>query len=124
MPRYTRLDDVPPYALRPDCIEPRRWARVRRVLHRAGGPLRLDLPGLCPLELILQADAWVVVDAAQGDLPIIAWTGFSPVTALHLPVECELRYYHLYGTAVRARALDLMDEALERMLDLPARAAC
>ena len=124
MPRYTRLDEVPAYEVRPERIEPRQWARVRRALHRVGGPLRLDLPGLRSLELILQADAWVVVDAAQGDLPIIAWTGFSPVTALHLPVDCELRYYHLYGTAVRARALDLMDGALERMLSVSARAAC
>lgn len=91
---------------------------VRRALARAGAPIRFELPGLRTLELILQADAWIIVDLAFNDMPVAAWL-FADGQAgrgVHEPVPCELRYYHCYAGLAVSRALPLMEELLKARL--------
>jgi len=114
--RYARLDEVPAYQIRPERIPAPYWRGVRRLLWRHGGPVRFPLPGLAGLEMILQSDAWVVVEVPRHDLPVVAWTAFGRITNLQAPLECELRYYHLYGTAVTGRALHALDAFVRRRL--------
>ncbi|HSO06331.1 MAG TPA: hypothetical protein VLW45_03780 [Pelomicrobium sp.] len=86
---------------------------------RLGLPLRLALPGLKGLELEIGDDAWICVDPALGDLPVLAWAAFDTASrdALDRPVACELRYYHVAASMVRARVLEIMEEALAARLD-------
>ncbi len=116
MGRYTRHEEVPAYETRIDRIEAVRYNRVRLALTRLGPDLRLPLNGMGQFEMILQDDAWVCVDRNLSDLPILAWSHFRRPDALHEPVPCQLRYYHVYGSAIRAKALERMDRELEARL--------
>lgn len=112
-----RLGDVPIYAQRPDAIEARHYNLWRRARQHFGHPLRLTLPGLSGMELILDDAAWVVVDARQFDLPVLAWVEFQDQgRALHTPVPCKLNYYHYAASRLRGRVLDLLQQALDDKL--------
>lgn len=114
----SRLDEVPVYAQRPDAIEARVYNLWRRARHRLGSPLRLDLPGLSGMQLILDEHEWIVVDARQFDLPVLAWVEFEDAgrDAIHPPVPCKLNHYHFAASRLRARALELMVQELETRL--------
>lgn len=116
-----RLDETPVYAQRPDTIAARHYNLWRRARQRFGHPLRLALPGISGMELLLDDDAWVVVDVRQFDLPILAWVQMQGVhrNALHEPVPCTLNYYHFAATRIRAKVLDILEQALEDKLHLP-----
>ncbi len=116
MARYTRHEEVPAYETRIDQMDAARYNRVRLALRRLGCPLRLPLEGLGQFEFIIEDDAWICVDRNLSDLPILAWTHFRRPDALHEPVPCQLRYYHLYASAIRAKALARMDEELAERL--------
>jgi hypothetical protein len=112
-----RLEDVPVYAQRPDAIEAAHYNLWRRARQRYGHPLRLELPGLSGLELILDDEAWVVVDARQFDLPVLAWVEFQDHDrALHTPVPCTLNYYHYAASRLRGKVLDIVQRALDEKL--------
>jgi len=73
------------------------------------------------MELILDDDAWVVVDVRQFELPILAWVDLQGErrSALHQPVRCQLNYYHFAATRLRAKVLDILERALEDRLRSP-----
>ncbi|PKM43744.1 MAG: hypothetical protein CVV05_12830 [Gammaproteobacteria bacterium HGW-Gammaproteobacteria-1] len=112
-----RLEDVPIYAQRSDAIAAVQYNLWRRARRHYGHPLRLELPGLSGLELILDDEAWVVVDARQFDLPVLAWVEFQDHgRALHTPVPCKLNYYHFAASRLRGKVLDMVQQALEDRL--------
>jgi len=84
-------------------------------------PLRLGLPGLKGLELVLTDRAWICVDPQLNDMPIIAWAEFQAAGRdnLQAPVACELRYFHVGASMVRAKVLDLMETLLDARLRTP-----
>jgi hypothetical protein len=116
--RYTRHEEVPVYEHRRTRIEANCFNRVALVLKRDGGELRLALPTLHHLDLILQADAWIVVDRALNDVPLFAWTAFQvdPEHRLHHPVPCLLRLFHAQGGLLRRRVLDDLERQLDERL--------
>jgi len=110
--------DLPMIARHRDEVPARLYNLWRLARSRLGLPLRFELPGLKGLELVLDEHAWVCRDPLLNDFPVVAWTGFEATkrTALDAPVACELRYYHMGGSKVRARVLELMGEVLEARL--------
>lgn len=113
----SRLDDVPVYAQRPDAIEAAHYNLWRRARQRFGHPLRLELPGLSGMELVLDDAAWLVVDARQFDLPVLAWVEFQDHDrALHAPVPCQLNYYHFAASRLRGKVLEILHQTLDDRL--------
>lgn len=110
MHSYTRHDEVPVFEYRPGRLDANRFNRVTLALKHAGQGLRLGLPTLRHLDLILQPDAWIVVDRALNDIPLLAWTEFEvdPEQRLHRPVACRLRLFHAQaGLLLRQVLADL-----------------
>jgi hypothetical protein len=118
---YTRHDELPAYASRADQVAARTYNLWRLAGVRLGMPLRLGLPGLKGLELVLTDGAWICVDPQLNDIPILAWTEFQSAgrTMLHAPVACELKYFHIGASMVRAKVLDLMEALLDERLHAP-----
>lgn len=71
------------------------------------------------LDMILQHDAWVIVDRALGDVPIAAWVQFSTQdrSDLHSPVPCTLRQFHAAAGLVQKQALEAMDRWIDEELE-------
>ncbi|MEA2079820.1 MAG: hypothetical protein U9P00_08185, partial [Pseudomonadota bacterium] len=85
------------------------------ALRRLGNPLRVDLPDHRGLEVILNDHHWLCVDSIKDDQPIMAWLDFdtrSHNQALHEPVPCQLRLYHMHAGLVMGSALDALDQSL------------
>ena len=111
---YTRHDEVPVYAYRDGVLDALYYNHVQVALNRLGESLRLEIPGLKTLDLILQRDAWIIVDRAFNDVPIAAWTNFDTQrrTALHAPVHCQIRLFHAHAGAILKRVLEAMEMLL------------
>ena len=121
---YTRHDEVPVFEYRSCQMDAAIYNHVQLALKRIGEALRLSIPGLKTLELILQDDAWIVVDRAFNDVPIVAWADFDTHArcALHEPVPCRIRLFHANGGMVLKRVLEAMDAQLLDWLDAGAQA--
>lgn len=115
---FTRHQEVPVLSEWPDKVDARHYNIVRRAIARIGPEIRLSLPGLKTLQIILQEDAWIIVDRAFNDIPIAAWVSFQPAQdrGLHESVPCELRYYHGHAGMITKQVLGLMDELLDALL--------
>lgn len=122
---YRRHDEIPPLSAWPDRMAARHFNLVFRALKRltpdanSNTPgIRLPLVGLKTLDLILQADAWIVTDRAFNDIPVVAWADFRPDAdrPLHEDVPCELRYYHAHAGMITRQVMELMDQLLEDKL--------
>lgn len=116
---YTRHDEVPVYAYRDGVLDALYYNHVQVALNRLGESLRMGIPGLKTLDLILQRDAWIIVDRAFNDVPIAAWTNFDTQrrTALHAPVHCQIRLFHAHAGAILKRVLEAMEMLLGEQLD-------
>jgi hypothetical protein len=118
---YTRHDEVPVYEYRDGIIDALHYNTVQTGLRRLGEEIRLVIPKLKTLDLILQRDAWIVVDRAFGDVPVVAWTNFDTERrdSLHTPVHCQLRLFHANGGVIIKRVLEAMELLLgERLSEL------
>ena len=115
---YTRHDEVPVFEYRDGVIEAVHYNTVQTAFHRLGEEIRLAIPKLKTLDLILQRDAWIVVDRALNDIPIAAWTNFDVERrdALHTPVHCQLRLFHANGGIIIKRVLEAMEMLLGEQL--------
>ncbi len=113
-----RIAGVPVFAARQDQVPAVLYNLWRRARMRLGSPVELPLRGLKEMSLVLEHDAWVVVDRNRGEVPVLAWVDFRPPPdrALHEPVPCTLNYYHYLASGLRARVLDRMQDALEHRL--------
>ena len=108
---YTRLDDIPIYELRDGEISALHFNHVQVALNRLGSSLRYPIPKLKHLDLILQKEAWIIVDRVLNDIPIAAWTDFKIEHRedLHQPIPCKLRIYHANANLILDRTLDAME---------------
>jgi len=107
--------DRPALRTFPKNIEAQDFNRVRLALARLAKPLRLSLPEHRGLDAILDDDGWLVVDSLKDDQPLLAWTAFRrPHAALHEPVTCELRLYHVHAGLIMGTALDALVAAVSQ----------
>ena len=113
-----RIDHLPLFAQRDDQVPAGHYNLWRRARIHLGMPQRIRLTGLKEMELILEHDAWVVVDRNRGEVPVLAWTDFAPPSSrgLHEPVSCHLNFYHFLATSLRQPALDFLFSELYRRL--------
>ena len=119
----SRLDDIPVYEQRSVTVMAVDYNRVQIALKRLGEPVRFPLAGLRTLELLLDHEAWIVIDASLNDVPIFAWTNFqvSHRESLHEPIPCLLKMYHAHALVVMNKVTNLMQSVLsERIAALKA----
>ncbi len=116
---YTRHDEVPVFEHQDGTIDALYYNTVQTSLKRLGKEIRLSIPKLRSLDLILQSDAWIVVDNALNDVPIAVWTQFeaSKREALHHPVKCQLRLFHANANIIIERVLEAMKLLLGERLN-------
>ena len=118
-PLYTRHNEVPQYDSRPGKVDAVYYNDVQTALKQLGSQIRLTIPKLKHLDLILQKDAWVIVDKVLNDVPIAAWTDFETEgrNSLHEPVKCQIRYFHYAARMVLNRTLEAMELLLGEELE-------
>ena len=119
---YTRHDEVPQLSSMPGEVSANYYNHVQKALNRLGDQIRLRIPKLKHLDLIIQKDAWIIVDIVLNDVPIAAWTQFQIKgrSSLHEPIQCEVRYFHYAAFMILDRTLEAMElmlgEALQQSL--------
>jgi len=129
---YTRHDEVPVYSYRDGILDALHYNHVQVALNRLGESLRMTLPKMQTLDLILQRDAWVIVDRTYNDLPIAAWTNFDKERreGLHAPVHCQIRLFVPNAGVLLKRVLEAMemllgelevDEDSHQVIDFPGK---
>ncbi len=104
------LDGLTPIRVLPKKIDAACYNRIRVALLRSRLPLRLAVPGHRGLEAILTDTAWLCVDAARDDQPILAWSHFASAgrSALHEAVACRLSLYHIHAGLIMGTALEAL----------------
>lgn len=118
---YDRLDDIPVYARHPDKVSATHYNHVKLALKRLGNEIRLVIPRLKHLDLILQDNAWIIVDRVLNDIPIAAWTDFQTRNRdnLHEDVHCQLKLYHMNAELILDRTLEAMELLLgEELIEM------
>lgn len=115
---YTRHDEIPQLHTRHGKVDAVYYNHVQTALIRISKQIRLSIPKLEHMDLILQKDAWIVVDKVLNDTPIVAWTRFEVDhrDALHKPIECEIRFYHYAASMIMNKTLKAMDILLTEAL--------
>jgi hypothetical protein len=108
---YKRLDDMPVYEHRDSSVDANYYNHVTVALKRLGEEIRFPIPKLRHLDLILQQDAWIIVDRALNDVPVAAWTKFLTANRdnLHKAVKCDLNLYHANADLILNRTLEAME---------------
>ena len=111
---YNRQNEVPVLTARPGKVEANHFNHVQTAMKRLGPELRFRIPKLKHLDLILQKDAWIVVDRALSDYPILCWTNFKAEHRenLHEPLVCEIRIFHFAATMILKKTLNAMEMLL------------
>lgn len=108
---YTRHNEIPRLETRTGQVKAIHYNHVQTGLHRLHEKLRYRIPKLKHLDLVLQKDAWIVVDKVLNDMPIVAWTDFKVDhrQSLHEPIECEIRLFHYAADMIIDRTLEAME---------------
>ena len=111
VPLYTRHDEVPQLSSRPGKVNALYYNHVQTALKQLGNQIRLSIPKLKHLDLIIQKDAWIIVDKVLNDVPVVAWTNFETRgrDSLHEPIKCEIRYFHYAASMIMNRTLEAME---------------
>ena len=115
---YTRHDEVPVFQYRQGEVDAVHYNLVQVALKRLDGEIRLAIPRLKHLDLILQKDAWIIVDRVLNDVPVAAWTDFEVAGRdnVHKPIKCRIRTYHTAAHMILERTLEAMDLLLGEQL--------
>lgn len=111
---YNRHDEVPVLTSRAGKVEANHYNHVLTAIKRLGPELRFRIPKLKHLDLILQKDAWIVVDRALSDYPILCWTDFKVDHRenLHEPIVCEIRIFHYCASMILKKTINAMEMLL------------
>jgi len=107
---YTRHLEIDTLATRPGRkVDAEYYNHVQAALKKLGPEIRFRL--IKHLDLIVQKDAWIVVDRVLNDMPIVGWMNFdvSHRKSLHEPIECEVRFWHAAATMIMKQTLEIMD---------------
>ncbi|MFQ5468699.1 MAG: hypothetical protein ACE5EH_00185 [Gammaproteobacteria bacterium] len=115
---YTRHNEVPVFETFAGQLDANHYNHVHVALNRLGESLRIKIPGLKTLELILLRDAWIVVDRAFNDIPVVAWTDFEADhrSSLHEPINCAIKVFHANAGMILRQAIEKMDVILTEKL--------
>jgi len=115
---YNRLEDVPVFEFRQGTVDARYFNRVQVALHRLGESIRFPIPKLKHLDLILEPQAWIIVDRVLNDIPVAAWTEFETGHRenLHEPIPCRIQLYHANAGLILERTLAAMETLLGEQL--------
>lgn len=116
---YTRHDEVPQLSSRPGKVDALYYNHVQTALKQLGNQIRLKIPKLKHLDLIIQKDAWIIVDTVLNDVPVVAWTGFETKgrSTIHEPIKCEIRFFHYAASMILNRTLEAMELMLGELLE-------
>jgi len=116
---YVRHNEVPELSHRMGKVDALYFNHVQTALKSLGNQIRLAIPKLKHLDLILQKDAWIIVDRVLNDVPVVAWTNFETEgrDSLHEPVNCEIRFFHYAATMILNRTLEAMELMLGELLE-------
>ncbi len=101
----------------PKNIDAACYNAVHLALKRHRAPLRVELPHHRGLEMLLEEQVWLCVDAFHADQPIMAWHDFQVGgrQTLHAPILCELLLYHIHAGLVMGSALVALQQALNEL---------
>ena len=118
MPRFTRHKEVLVLDRYADSVAARYFNIAQTALKRSRDPIRLRIPTLNHLDLLVQDDAWIIVDRVLYDMPVVAWTDFAHEGRdnLHEPIPCEVCLYHFAARMVLKTTLDAMHTLLGESL--------
>ena len=113
-----RLDDIPVYELIEASVTAANYNLVQIAFKRLGEPIEIPLTGLRRLELILDRDAWIVVDHDMNDIPILAWTDFQIEgrSELHKSIPCKMKTYHMHAKVILERVAEFMEKELAKRI--------
>ena len=113
-PMYNRHNEVPLLHHRQGKVQAVHYNHVQTALKQLGKQIRFPIPKLKHLDLILQKEAWIVVDRALSDFPILAWTDFQVEhrESLHEPIACEVLIFHYAASMILKRTLEAMELVL------------
>lgn len=118
---YDRLDDIPVLASRHRKVSATHYNHVQKGLKYLGKEIRMPIPKLKHLDLILQKNAWIIVDRVLNDYPIVAWTNFEVEgrSSLHEDIACEIKFYHANASMIMNRTLEAMEMLLgEELMEM------
>ena len=115
---YSRLDEVPVYESYPTEMDATHYNHVQYALNHISDSIRLQIPRLKHLDLILEKQAWIIVDRVLNDIPVAAWTNFETGQRdnLHQPIRCEQRLYHIHARMILNHTLEAMELMLGESL--------
>ena len=96
------------------------YNRVRLALLRISNPMRIELQGMRCLDIILNDQYWLCIDPCVNDRPIMAWTDFQSTdrSAIHTPVSCMLRLYHMHAGLVMGEVLEALGRTLRLKMEV------
>ncbi|MFV2057105.1 MAG: hypothetical protein ACC707_11600 [Thiohalomonadales bacterium] len=118
---YSRLDKLPVYETRATRLSALHFNHVQLALKRLGDSFRFPIPKLKHLDLILEKQAWIIVDHVLNDIPVAAWSDFQIEHRedIHSPILCKLRIYHAHADLILSRSIEAMEMILgEELADL------
>ncbi len=69
MPVYNRHNEVTALDSKPGTVDAHYFNVAQTALKHIPGPIRFKIPTLNHLDLILQEDAWIIVDRVLHDMP-------------------------------------------------------
>lgn len=111
----SRIHSLPVYETRLTRMEALYFNVVRLALSRLNDPMRIRLTSLHTLDLLLDDDAWIVVDRTSNDKPVLAWLDFETRNRMSLcaAIPCRVNYYHSQSTII----VDKIKETLYYVLN-------
>lgn len=114
----SRLDGIPVYEFKKGEIAGHYYNHVQIALKRIDKHIRLAIPGLKHLDLILDDEAWIIVDRVHADVPIAAWSDFEVEhrASLSDPIKCTVRTYHAAADLILKRTLNSMELLIDEEL--------
>lgn len=114
----SRLDNIPVYEYRKGEIAGHYYNHVQIALKRINDQIRLAIPGLKHLDLVLDKEAWIIIDRVHADVPIAAWSDFEVDHRASLtdPINCTIRTYHAAADLILQRTLDAMEQIIDEQL--------
>ncbi len=113
-----RLDDLPIFEYRDSHVDANQYNLVHIALKRLGKSLRFELPRLRTLDMVLEKEAWAVIDRDLNDIPVIAWVDFQTRHRdnLHEPIRCQQRLYHAHALIIVGKVMEAMHDILGEKL--------
>jgi hypothetical protein len=116
---FTRHNEIPQLSSESETVDALYFNHVQTALKQLGDQIRLKIPRLKHLDLILQKDAWIIVDTMLNDMPIAAWTNFEVEhrEALHEPIQCRIIFFHYAASMILDRTLEAMELMLGEVLE-------